>query len=432
MTRHAYASLCSRFQSDGKLLGPCLDYTIKQSKCYDLPDSVTEEVVECLIARTRLGPSYFSQEALWEAKAFLSDRSPEYLGAAIAHRQSILARLQAKYDDADALTKQYLCHLGSSCQTDRRLHAWHLHLFVSHLKILNLQEKFEAAREELESWNRLPKISLMESQSIPIFAQTASEVWRSLGKLDHAKDYLADCYSFFVANGANPFLKANDSHRYQIICALIDVHCALGEMEDADFLVRKEIENFPINGRLSKAFRRLQVSSLEIDIARALPSSLTQARSKTLLLKHVFREIQEPDISDQLLQVRTHVASARVLHLQSYFPQAIQEWESVNALAAKYSAFQCQGFTFAFSQLSIGLAHVEITRQTNDSHTIEEHRQAFAETLRQANSIFQLEEDNYWIPTITTSWLPKVRSEIKSLTDCTVVKKASEGTRALN
>ena len=146
MTRHAYARLCSRFQSDGKSLSPCLDYTIKKSKCYDLPDSVTEEVVECLIARTRLGPSYFSQEALWEAKAFLSDRSPEYLGAAIAHRQSILARLQAKYDDADALTKQYLCHLGSSCQTDRRLHAWHLHLFVSHLKILNLQEKFEAAR----------------------------------------------------------------------------------------------------------------------------------------------------------------------------------------------------------------------------------------------------------------------------------------------
>ena len=378
----------------------------------------------------RLGPSYFSQEALWEAKAFLSDRSPEYLGAAIAHRQSTLARLQAKYDDADVLIKQYLCHSRSSCQTDRRLHAWHLHLFVSHLKILNLQEKFEAAREELGRWDQLPKISLMECQSIPIFAQTASEVWRSLGKLDHAKEYLTDCGYFFKANNENPFLKANNSHRYQIICGLIDIHCALGEIEDADLLVGEEIGRLPVDGRLSKTFRRLQVSSLEIDIARALPSSLTQARSKILLLKHVFREIQEPDISDQLLQVRTYVASARVLYLQSYFPQAIQEWESVNALAETYSAFQCQGFIFAFSQLSVSLAHLEITRRTNDSHAIKKHEQGFTETFQQANTIFQLEEDNYWIPTITTSWLPKVRSEIKSLTDCRVVKKV--GTRALN
>ena len=427
MTRHAYTSLRSRFQSDGKCLSPCLDYTIKQSKCYDLLGSVTEEVVECLIAKTRLGPLYFSQEVLWEAKEFLNDKSAEYLRAAIAHRQSILARLHAKYDDADALTKQYPCFSNPRCQNDRRLHAWHLHLFVSHLKILNLQEKFEAAREELEKWNQLPKISLMEYQSIPIFAQTASEVWRSFGKLKHAKGYLTDCYCLFSVNDENPFLKVNDPHRYQIICALIDIHCALGEIEEAASLAGKEIGRLLVDGRLSKAFRRLQVLSLEIDIARASPSSLTQARTKALFLENFFRGIQEPDISDQLLQVRTHVASARVLHLQSYFSRAIQEWESVKALAGTYSAFKCQGFTFAFSQLSISLAHFEIARRANDSHAIKEHDQAFAETLQQANSIFQREDDNYWIPTITTDWLPKVRSEIESLTGHRVVKKGSQG-----
>lgn len=109
----------------------------------------------------------------------------------------------------------------------------------------------------------------------------------------------------------------------------------------------------------------------------------------------------------------------------TYFPQAIQEWEVVNTLAAKYSAFWCQGFTFTFSQLSIGLAHIKIACQTDDSHVINEHMQAFMETLEQANSIFQLEEDNYWIPTITTDCLPKVHSEIESLAKCRVVKKVS-------
>lgn len=345
--------------------------------------------------------------------------------AAIAHRQSTVARLEAKYDDADALIKQYLCHSKQNCLTDRRLHAWHLHLFVSHLKILNLQEKFEAARKELDSWSLLPKVSLMESQSIPSFAHVVSEIWRSLGKLDQAKDYLVDCYSFFMANDANPFLKANDPHRYQIVCALIDIHCALEEIYDADLLLKREIERLPTDGRLSKAFRRLQVSSLDIDIAHGSPESFAKAHSKINVLKHTFCGIQKPDISDQLLHVRTLVASARIFHLRSYFPQAIQEWEVVNTLAAKYSAFRCQGFTFAFSQLSIGLAHIKIACQTNDSYVINEHMQAFTETLEQANSIFQLEEDNYWIPTITTDWLPKVRSEIESLAKCRVVKKVS-------
>lgn len=415
----------SRFQSDGKLLSPCFAYALKQSKRQPLPDSVTEAVVECLIAKTSLGPSYFSQGALCEAKAYLSDRPLEYLEAAIACRQSTLSRLEAKYDDASSLIKQYQCHSQPKCLSDRRLHAWHLHFFVSHLKVLNLQEKFDDACKELDNWNMPQKASLMESQIILSFSHVASEIWQCLGKLDRAKDYLKGCYSILMTNDANPLLMANDVHRYQIICALADVQCALGEIDDADFLVRKEIERLANGGRLSKALRRLKVSSLDIDIARSSLSSFAQARSKITVLEHAFCEIQKPDISNQLLHIRTLVASARIFHLQSYFSEAIREWELVNTLAGKYSAFRGQGFTFAFSQLSIGLAHIEIARRTNDCQVSRQHIQDFMYTLQQANSIFQIEEDNYWIPTVTTAWLPKVRSEIESLTDYKVSKKTS-------
>ena len=203
---------CSRFRSDGRSLSPLLDYTLNQNKHRDLPDSVTEAVVECLIARTRLGSSYFSQEILCKAKAFLSNRSPKYLEAAIVHCESTLARLEANYNEADALIKQYQCHSEPRCLTDRRLHAWHLHLFVSHLKILNLQEKFEDACKELDNWKLPPEISLMESQIILSFSHVALEIWRSLGKLDQAKGYLTGCYSTLMAKDANYFLMGNDAH----------------------------------------------------------------------------------------------------------------------------------------------------------------------------------------------------------------------------
>lgn len=112
-----------------------------------------------------------------------------------------------------------------------------------------------------------PKRIFMKSQIILSFSHVASEIWRSLGKLDQAKGCLTDCYSIIMAKDANPFLTGNYAHRYQIVCAFIDIHCALEENHDADLLFKKEIERLPTDGRLSKAFRRLQVSSLDIDIA---------------------------------------------------------------------------------------------------------------------------------------------------------------------
>jgi hypothetical protein len=74
----------------------------------------------------------------------------------------------------------------------------------------------------------------MERQVITSFSLVASEIERSLGRLNVAKEYLEDCYG-------HTLLLENGSNRIQIICALVDVRCALGELEGAKYLARDEI-----------------------------------------------------------------------------------------------------------------------------------------------------------------------------------------------
>jgi hypothetical protein len=233
-------------------------------------------------------------------------------------------------------------------------------------------------------------MSLMEMQVHIGFSLVASDIQRSLGQLKLAKDYLVDFYRW-------PDLLRHDSRRYQIICALVDIRCALGEIDEAENLIEEEIGKLP--GGLSKAQRRLLVSSLDVCIARRAETCFTEARSRISKLDDFYREKGTLDISDQLLHVRTLVASARIYHLQSSFTQSIDEWEKVKVLASNYLAFRERGFTFAFCELSIGYAQILIALQA----------------IENAKATFIGEKDNFWIPVIATDWLPMIRAELANL-----------------
>lgn len=407
MDRYSDYLLDPRFLSERKLLVPCLAHAVARSKNIQLPLDVKGAVLECLVVKAESGAAHCQQD-LVEAQQLLEgdDRLPKYLHAALTHRQSVLARLNADYTASCNLIDAYMSKSVMDCRADRRAHAWHLRLFVSRLKNLCLQERFEEAHDEIKRWNILVMPSLMERQVVISFSLIASEIERSLGRLEQSKAYLEDCYNF-------PLLLSSDSNRYQIVCALVDIRCALMELDEAESMIKIELAKLPSIDRLSKAQRRLLVSSLDVDIARMSESSFAHARSTISQLNDLFDNMGSQDISDQLLHIRTLTASARILHLQSLFIQAIEEWERIKVLAKKYSAFRDKGFTFAFSQFSIGCAHAQIAGVSDNSRQqYQQHTQAALEAIEEANSIFRTEKDNYWIPMVTTDWLPKRRLEI--------------------
>lgn len=371
---------------------PSLAHTLAQSKAVELPADLKEAALQCIFVKTRLNIA-FCQQDLMEAHSLLhdDDRLPRYLVAEYTHQQSALARLNAEYTTSSALIEVFFSQPMATFPDDRRLQAWRLHLIVSHLKVLTLQERFSEALLAMESYDMPSMQSTMERQVQLGYYLVASDIQRSLGQLKLSKDHLEVCCNY-------PTLLFYDSKRYQIICALVDVRCALGEIEQAEALIQKETENLRSPGSLSKARRRLLVSSLDVDIAKQSDSSLAEARHKISILSDYFSGEKRLDISDQLLHVRTLTASARIYHLLSSFGLAIEEWEKVKRLASDYSAFRERGFTFAFSQLSIGYAQIQIARKT----------------IEEANSIFLEEKDNYWIPMIP-KWLRWIRSDITSL-----------------
>ncbi|KAJ6004686.1 hypothetical protein N7540_013055 [Penicillium herquei] len=255
-----------------------------------------------------------------------------------------------------------------------------------------MEEKFYEAYSTLIKWD-IPHpstMSEMERQILISYSLVASDILRSRGNLTLAKDYLLDLYRY-------PQLILHDPRRYKIFTALIDIHCAMGEIDEAESLLSKEMENMPRD--MTKSKRRLLVSSLDVSIARTSDKCFKQARSRIAELEKFFQRHDTLDISDQLLHIRALVASARIYHLDSSFTQSIEEWERVKVLAGEYSAFRQKGFTYAFCELSIGYAQVLMALKS----------------IGNAQTIFNEERDNFWIPVIVTDWLPMIRKELDNL-----------------
>jgi hypothetical protein len=267
-----------------------------------------EECLQCILVKAGINASA-CQEDLVEAQQMLKEdtRLPRYLEAAFSHRQSVLARLNADYIASNTFIDSNLSKPMADNQVDRRLNAWRLHLFVSRLKNLTMQERFNEARDVIKNWNMPPALSLMERQVHIGYSLVASDIQKSLGQLKLSKDYLEGCCSF-------PSLLLYDPKRYQIICALVDIRCALGEVDEAESLIIEETDKLRSPDELSKARRRLLVSSLDVDIAKRSESSFAEARSKISDLTHFFQKRQSLDISDQFLYVRILTASARLYH----------------------------------------------------------------------------------------------------------------------
>jgi hypothetical protein len=65
-----------------------------------------------------------------------------------------------------------------------------------------------------------------------------------------------------------------------------------------------------------------------------------------------------------------------------------------------YSAFRDKGFTFAFSQLSIGYAYMKVAGTQVSSLYYQQYAQVASKNIAEARSVFEKEKDHYWIPLI--------------------------------
>ena len=165
-------------------------------------------------------------------------------------------------------------------------------------------------------------------------------------------------------------------------------------------LLIPEIEKERKKVSKTKSFRRLLVTLIDTNIQRYRYDNTISIIAE---LGDTFNHLSNLDVSDQLLHVRTLVASARICHCQSQFHEALQRWEVALIHMQKYKSFEGEGFTYAIIHLSISLAHLE-------SGDVEEARKAF----KRAEMICSRGMRDFWIPTLA-AWGQLMGLKIRSL-----------------
>ncbi|KAF7136916.1 hypothetical protein CNMCM5793_006578 [Aspergillus hiratsukae] len=303
------------FESTGRLLLPLLVPVITQSsRLKEAPDDILQKATQLL------------------------DGRPEYLHAIVAHRRSVLLRLQADFTGSEQIIEEYN-RRPMTAAVGNRLHAIWGHLYVSHLENLLQSQQYQRAYEAIHGWEMSDPPSLMELRVIPSKSIALSKIYRCRGQLREAKEVLQSCHEALLAD---------DVARYQVLCGLADTHCDMREPERANLLLQAEIRELSKRGKLTRAFRRLLVSSLDIKI---LQGRYEDAISTVNQLRSLFGGVSRKDVTDQLLHVRTLIASARILHFQSRFAEAIKQKPSPTDIRATDPTISLKAALLSFEDI---------------------------------------------------------------------------------
>lgn len=395
-------SYISRFQTVGRSLFPLLEHIIHCCMPEEPENENKIAVIECLVSASRV-MKVRASEILDIADRLSNDELPEYLRTSIVHRQSILLRLQGNFVASERKIEEYHSQMRVH-SANKRDHALRGHLYVSHLENLIQKEEYQRALQEGETWSVTPTMSSMMSlRVIPSQSMAISKILRCQGKFHETYDTLQNCYST---------IHPMDASHYQIICSLADICCELKRLEEADELLRPRIKALQQHGHTpitSKALRRLLVSLADCTLAG---SQLAEAQETLDTIGTAFEQLTNLDVSDQMLHVRSLIASARISQLKSQFNAAIGLWHRTSNALKEYSSFENEGFTYAICQLSTSLALCDMSRTIDCRDALVQAGQA---TFNNANDILRMSMRDYWLPTIATMWLPYTQSKIKEL-----------------
>lgn len=394
------------FASVVKLLLTPLDHTLQRVKQRSVATRVRNEALETLLIASKVGSLQSRRDALTMATQFLDDESSSDLHADMAHQQSNLSRLAANFVQSERFIHDFCCRCGYRSdqyiprfyrqlqpeQVSKRLNTLYGRLHGSHLENLVQCEQNSAAIEEVDDWRTSKPSSLMECRVLPSRAITIAKIYRSQGLFVEARSRLESCLMT---------LFPQDTIRCQVLCSLADVYCDLRLSDKAHKLLIQDIEKERKKVSKTKPFRRLLVTLIDTDIQRCRYDNAINIIAE---LGDTFNHMSNLDVSDQLLHVRTLVASARLCHYKSQFHEALQRWEVALIHVQKYKSFEGEGFTYAIIHLSISLARLE-------SGDVEEAQEAF----KRAEIIWSKGTRDFWIPTLA-AWGQLLVSKIRLLT----------------
>ena len=313
-------------------------------------------VVETLLAASRFGSLGKRQRLLSMAFRSMRDSRNIYLQAEIVHRQSVLLRLKGDICGSKRRIQEFLSR--SSTEPDLRSHfvlgLLHLSQATNHAYDFN----FYQAHKEAQKWKPPAHHTQRHMDVVWDQVYVVGRTFKGQGCFNEAKQCFESCLAIDgLCESKRILMKANLADLYSELDYLqykgsnsdISKACVTPEtpfLDNAEKMVKPEIERLKARGQQSKGFRRLLLALIEIEIRRC---RLDNAGILITKILSIYSKLIEPDIIDQLGHVRALIARARISPLS----QAEGCWTDVLTWNRTYNPFEEEVFTCGLAYLFI-------------------------------------------------------------------------------
>lgn len=277
------------------------------------------DVVETLLAASRFGTLGKRQRLFSMASASMRDSRNTSLRAEIVHRQSVLLRLKGDICGSKRRIQEFLSR--SSTEPDLKSHFVLGLLHLSQATNRAYDFDFCQAHKEAQKWKPLANHTQRHMDVVWDQVYVAGRTLKGQGYFNEAKQCFDSCLAIDgLRESKRILMKANladlyselDYLQYKRSNSNNSNTCATPEipyLNNAEEMVKPEIECLKTCGQHSKGLRRLLLALIEVEIRRC---RLDNAEILIMKILDIYSRLTEPDIIDQLGHVRALIAWARI------------------------------------------------------------------------------------------------------------------------
>ena len=373
-----------------------MEYLLRQYAEMGLEMPRGNEVVETFLAASKFGTLTQRQRLLSMAANLLRKPGNIHLQAKIVHQESVLLRLKGDICESQRRIQEFLDH--SCAGLDLRSHRVFGLLHLSQATNYAYNFDHHQAHEETQKWK---PINFAQRDMDVVWNQVyfAGRAFRGQGSFNEAKQCFERCLTINGLRESRKILvKSTLADLYSELDYSHSGECVASEikfLDHAEDTIKPELERLIARGQRSKGFRRLLLSSIEVEIRRH------QFESAEILISEIlgiYSRLTEPDIVDRLGHVRALIAWARISPLS----EAEERWSDVLKWNRKYNPFEEEVFT-------CGLVYLFICSIQFQLGNLDSGRAA----LNRAMEVISRKRPQFLIPGVGTYLYDSVRLQIE-------------------
>ncbi|KAL9117751.1 MAG: hypothetical protein Q9187_005710 [Circinaria calcarea] len=358
-----------------KKLLALLEYILREYSETGLEMPYGNDVVETLLAASRFGTLGKRQRLLSMASTAMRDSRNISLQAEIVHRQSVLLRLRGDICSSKRQIQGILSR--SSAEPDLRSHSvlGLLHLSQATNHAYNFE--FCQAHNEAQKWKPPANHTQRDMDVVWDQVYVAGRTFKGQGYFNKAKQYFERCLATNeLRESKRVLMKANladlfselDYLQYKRSNSNNSNACVIKEipfLDNAEKMIKPEIERLKACGQQTKGFRRLLLALIEIKIKQY---RLDIAGILITEILGIYSRLTEPDIVDKLGHIRALIARARISPLS----QAEDCWSDALFWNRMYNPREEEVFTCGLVYLFICFIRFQL-RNLNGSRAAFDH-----------------------------------------------------------